>query len=34
KKSMQMIEEILHIEVDDEMNDFSLSNTGLWKNLK
>jgi hypothetical protein len=34
KKSMQMIEEILHIEVDNSLSDFSLSNTSLWNNLK
>jgi site-specific recombinase XerD len=34
KKSMQMIEEILDIEVGNSLNDFSLSNTSLWKNLK
>lgn len=34
KKSVQMIEEILKIEVDSSMSDFSLSNTSLWNNLK
>ncbi|QGQ48113.1 swarming motility protein SwrAA [Metabacillus sediminilitoris] len=34
KKSVQMLEEILHIEVDSTMSDFSLSNTSLWNNLK
>lgn len=34
KKSVQMIEENLHIEVDSSLSDFSLSNTSLWNNLK
>lgn len=34
KKSVQMIEEILLIEVDSSLSDFSLSNTSLWNNLK
>lgn len=34
KKSLQMIEDLLHIEVDSLLSDFSLSNTSLWNNLK
>jgi len=34
KKSLQMIEDILHIEIDHSLSDFSLSNTSLWNNLK
>jgi hypothetical protein len=31
---MQMMEDLLHIEVDSLLSDFSLSNTSLWNNLK
>ncbi|KKI89218.1 hypothetical protein WQ54_27005 [Bacillus sp. SA1-12] len=34
KKSMQMIEDLLQIEVDSSLSDFSLSNMSLWNNLK
>jgi Swarming motility protein len=34
KKSMQMIEELLQMEVDRSLSDFSLSNMTLWNSLK
>ncbi|WP_226671397.1 swarming motility protein SwrAA [Metabacillus litoralis] len=34
KKSMQMISETLNIELEQSMNDFSLSNSHLWNKLK
>lgn len=34
KRSMQLIEEVLDIKVDDSLLDFSLSNFHLWSKLK
>lgn len=34
KRSMQLIEEVLEIKVDDSLLDFSLSNLHLWSKLK
>ncbi|WP_257962459.1 MULTISPECIES: swarming motility protein SwrAA [Bacillaceae] len=34
KRSMQLIEEVLDIKVDDSLLDFSLSNLHLWSKLK
>lgn len=34
KKTIQTLTDILGIEEDSSLTDFSLSNTGLWNNLK
>ncbi|WP_277753220.1 swarming motility protein SwrAA [Metabacillus mangrovi] len=34
KRSMQLLEETLHIKIDAPLLDFSLSNSSLWGNLK
>ncbi|XQY91495.1 swarming motility protein SwrAA [Metabacillus sp. HB246100] len=34
KKSMQMISDALQIDFDQSINDFSMTNSDLWNNLK